>query len=352
MGLCRRSPSSPDLVIRPSSRLVFLGIAALLALLLFVFEGEVLLGLFAGVLLGVLFWEVASFVARHTGMPYGAAAAMVLVVNFVTWGIALWLMGAPMAAQLHELATQLPKQVQAGMAYLHHSSFLRSLTGGASLPNQTPSPEKVVTGTALVVSGAVEALGGVVVVGFIGSYIAFDPKIYVKPLAALAPPEKRRRVEQVVSRVAHTLGRWLLGRIVAMAFVGVFTGVGLLVLKIPLALALGVVAGLLAFVEYVGAIASAIPAIALALTVSATQALWVALLYLGVHIIEGYVLTPLLAKKAVHLPPAYVLAGQMTMGVLYGAMGLTFSTPLIVVIVVVVQMLYVERMAPESSPAH
>jgi predicted PurR-regulated permease PerM len=142
-----------------------------------------------------------------------------------------------------------------------------------------------------------------------------------------------------------------MGRIVAMVFVGVFTGVGLLLLKIPLALALGLVAGALAFIEYVGAVASAVPAIALALAVSATQALWVALLYLGVHIIEGYVLTPLLAKKAVHLPPAYVLAAQVTMGVLFGAMGLTFSTPLLVVAVVLVQMLYVESAKNARSVA-
>ena len=93
---------------------------------------------------------------------------------------------------------------------------------------------------------------------------------------------------------------------------------------------------------------------ALALTSSFTQALWVSLLYLGVHIIEGYVLTPLLAKKAVHLPPAYALAGQVVFGVLFGALGLTFSTPLIVVGIVSVQMLYVERrsLPGQSSSRH
>jgi predicted PurR-regulated permease PerM len=336
-------------VTRPLARYVFLGVGALLALLLFIFEGEVLLGLFAGVLFGVFFWEMASFVARVTKLKYGVAAAIVLISSFVIWGVALWLTAAPVVAQLRELASKLPQQLQSMLTQLQHTSLFRYLTGG-SAPQKGPSPEQVVTGTATVLSGAVEALGGVVVVVFIGSYIAVDPHLYVKPVMALVP-QHRQRVEEVAARVAHTLGRWLMGRIVAMVFVGVFTGVGLLLLKIPLALALGLVAGALAFIEYVGAVASAVPAIALALAVSATQALWVALLYLGVHIIEGYVLTPLLAKKAVHLPPAYVLAAQVTMGVLFGAMGLTFSTPLLVVAVVLVQMLYVESAKNARSVA-
>ncbi|HEY3592470.1 MAG TPA: hypothetical protein VGL13_01295, partial [Polyangiaceae bacterium] len=89
---------------RPLARYVFLGVGALLALLLFIFEGEVLLGLFAGVLFGVFFWEMASFVARVTKLKYGVAAAIVLISSFVIWGVALWLTAAPVVAQLRELA--------------------------------------------------------------------------------------------------------------------------------------------------------------------------------------------------------------------------------------------------------
>jgi predicted PurR-regulated permease PerM len=339
----RQDQAAPaHLLNRFPARYAVFGAAAVLGLLLFIFEGEILLGLFAGVLLGVLFWEIATFLEQRLKVHYKAAAAAVLILYFGAWGLGLWLMGAQLAAQLRDLANHLPGQLQSVLAYMKRTPLLRDLLGGATGAH-TPSTEQVVSGTATVVSGTVEAIGGLVVAVFIGSYLALDPHTYVKPLLDLSPPAHREKVEQIVARVARTLGRWLLGRLVAMVFVGVVTGVGLLLLKIPMALALGVVAGLLAFIEYVGAIASAVPAVALALTISFTQALWVALLYLGVHVIEGYLLTPMLAKKAVDLPPAYVLASQVIFGVLFGALGLTFSTPLLVVIVVVVQMTLVER---------
>jgi predicted PurR-regulated permease PerM len=273
------------------------------------------------------------------------------VLSFGCSALGLWLMGGRVAAQLRDLGTHLPRQMQSLSAYLRHSSLFRQLLPGGTMPSQSPSAEQLVSGTAMVVSGTVAAIGGLVVVMFVGAYIAFEPRMYIKPLLSLAPPDRRDRLEQVAARLAHTLGRWLLGRIVAMVFVGVFTGTGLVLLKIPLALSLGVVAGVLAFVEYVGAVLSAVPAIALALTSSWAAAIWVSLLYLSVHLVEGYVLTPVLAKKAVHLPPAYTLAGQVIFGVLFGALGLTLSTPLIVVGVVLVQMFYVERALGEGSSA-
>jgi predicted PurR-regulated permease PerM len=121
-----------------------------------------------------------------------------------------------------------------------------------------------------------------------------------------------------------------------MAFVGLFTGIGLELLRVPGALGLGIVAGVLTFVEYLGAVVSAIPAVFIAFTIGWTETVWVILVYLVVHIVEGYVLTPLIARAAVRIPPAYTLAGQIALGGLFGVLGLTFATPLAVVVVVLV----------------
>jgi predicted PurR-regulated permease PerM len=127
-----------------------------------------------------------------------------------------------------------------------------------------------------------------------------------------------------------------------MAFVGIATATGLYFLHVPLAITLGLLAGVLAFVEYVGAIASAVPPIVLALAHGPMDALWVVVLFTGVHIVEGYFLTPLLARNAVRFPPAFTLAMQLLLGGLFGVLGLTFATPLAVVIVTAIRMLYVE----------
>ncbi|MEO6576443.1 MAG: AI-2E family transporter, partial [Polyangiaceae bacterium] len=175
-------------------------------------------------------------------------------------------------------------------------------------------------------------------------------KAYTSGLLALVPPASRPRAEEVLTHAGATLTRWLVGRVVAMIFVGVAATIGLYFLHVPLAFGLGVLAGLLAFVEYVGAIASAVAPMLLALASSGvTGAVSVAVLFTGVHIVEGYLLTPALARKAVHFPPAFTLGTQVLFGAIFGVLGLTFATPTCVLIATLVQMLYLEDVLGEPQ---
>jgi predicted PurR-regulated permease PerM len=116
-----------------------------------------------------------------------------------------------------------------------------------------------------------------------------------------------------------------------MVFVGVTTSLAFHFLRLPLALLFGLFAGLLTFVEYAGAVVSAIPPLLFAFAQSPGIALGVAVTYAVLHVVEGYVLTPLLARASVHLPPAVSLGTQALLGTLAGPLGLTFATPLLVV---------------------
>jgi predicted PurR-regulated permease PerM len=115
-----------------------------------------------------------------------------------------------------------------------------------------------------------------------------------------------------------------------------------MVLGIPLALALAAIAGLLTFIPNFGPIIAAVPAMLLALTQSPMQAVYVGALYLGIQTIESYTLEPYVMRKADDLPPALAIASQLFLGVTLGAMGLILATPLLVVVYLLVQRLYVE----------
>ncbi len=182
-----------------------------------------------------------------------------------------------------------------------------------------------------------------------GLYGALSPKTYARVALAVVPPQHRTRARQVMAEAVRRLGRWLVGRALAMAFVGVATSIGLFLMHVPLALALGVLAGVLTFIEFFGAIASAIPPILLAFTVSPTKAAWVVVLFFGVHIVEGYLLTPFIARTAVHFPPGYTLALQALFGALFGVVGLTFATPTGIVGVTIVELLYVRDVLGERT---
>lgn len=116
----------------------------------------------------------------------------------------------------------------------------------------------------------------------------------------------------------------------------------------PLALSLGLIAGLFAFVPFFGPIASGILAVVLAFTQGPQQALYVGVLCFGIQQIESFVLMPLIQRRTVALPPALGLVSVVIFGLLFGVMGILFATPLMVVLMILVQKLYVEN---DGQPA-
>ncbi|HEX4515044.1 MAG TPA: AI-2E family transporter, partial [Polyangiaceae bacterium] len=265
-----------------------------------------------------------------------------LVVSIVGAGAAVVVIAGPrIVAQAAELGRSLPPALGQAMDRIRHALGAGGAFAVPSVDELKPEAKSIVAGAQGAVAGSVELVASIVIVGFVGLYGALDPKAYTRAALALVPESRTDRAEQVLAETSHRLGRWLLGRAVAMAFVGVTTTIGLYLLNVPLAISLGLLAGALAFVEYVGAIASAVPPILLAFAQGPGQALGVVLLFLGVHLVEGYILTPLLARRAVHFPPGYTLAAQALFGALFGPLGLTFATPTCIVAATFVEILYV-----------
>ena len=161
-------------------------------------------------------------------------------------------------------------------------------------------------------------------------------------------PAHRARGRQVCAALGQGLGWWLLGRAVTMISLGTLTTFALWLLGMPLALVLGILAGLLLFVPYLGSLAAAVPALLVALMESPAKALWVALVYTGLHLFEGYCITPFVQRRAVALPPGLLLAVQILSASLFGLGGVIFSTPLTVVAIILVQMLYVQDVLGEK----
>ncbi len=158
------------------------------------------------------------------------------------------------------------------------------------------------------------------------------------------PLDKRTRVRQILVAVGDTLSWWLVGKVGSMLFIGVLTWIGLSILGVPLALTLGLIAGLLSFVPNFGPILSALPAILLAFVPpgSPMTALYVLLLFVGVQLLESNLVTPMIERRTVEIPPALTIVFQLALAVLVGGLGLVLATPLLAVLIVVIQMVYVE----------
>jgi predicted PurR-regulated permease PerM len=335
----------------PNRVLVTVGIVAvsLLTLYLFVVLSRVLLIVFAGVLMAVGLGGGADILQRRTplGRPGGLTVVITLVVLllfFLSGAI-----GAPLTGQVNDLLTQLPDAVEILRKRLAEQEWLgRSVTEPGMMQDWMPSPQEVMGGVTSAFSRTLGAVANGFVILFIGVYGAADPGSYVSGIVHLTPKRNRARAREVLDALAHALRWWLVGRLTMMSVVGVLTTLGLWIAGIPNSLALGLLAALLSFVPYVGPILSFFPAVLVALTVSLTKVLYVVIVFGLVQTLESYVITPLVQQRAVSMPPVILITAQIAMGVLAGATGVLLAAPLAIVVIVLLQMLYVEDVLGDS----
>lgn len=199
-----------------------------------------------------------------------------------------------------------------------------------------------------IVSSFLGAIGGLVIVLFIAMYIAADPSLYRKGVLHLVPHRHRSEAVDLLATLGSTLRQWLIARLIAMILVGVITGAALAALDVKAAAALGVLAGLLEFVPFFGPIASAVPAIGVALVDSPQKALWVVALYIVLQQLEGNVITPLLLEKRLDIPPVLTVFSVAALGMVFGVIGMLIAEPLLAVILVTTKILYVNNVVGDD----
>ena len=193
-----------------------------------------------------------------------------------------------------------------------------------------------------VVIALFNALGNVLVIVFLGIAIAADPKSYRDGALRLVPPRHREKGARVLDGSGETLRHWLFGQLVTMAAIFLLTWAGLSFLGIGGALILGLQAGLLAFVPTIGPLIAGVVIVLSSLASGLNGLLGALGVYLAVQTAESYGLTPLIQRRALDLPAATIFAGQLLLGVLFGLWGVALALPLVAVIKVLLEELYIE----------
>ena len=315
-----------------------------------VLAADALLLVFACILCAILLYKLSEIVARKLHMKRKLALALVVVLLGAIIGFGSWAMAPQISEQSGKLAKEIPAAIERLQGEVQQHPILRRIVA------ELPPPEQIVKqmGTmvpnaGLFFGGVVGALGNVVIILFVGIYFATSPQLYTNGLVRLVPQSKRPRAREVQRELGQTLSSWLLGKAASMLIVGVVTSVGLSLLGVPLALMLGIIAGLLDFIPYLGPVMAGIPAVLLALSISPDLALYTLLLFVGIQMVEGYVLQPLIEAKAVDLPPALVIVMQLVFGTLFGFAGVALATPLAAGLAVLVKMLYIEDVLGDRS---
>jgi len=187
--------------------------------------------------------------------------------------------------------------------------------------------------------GTILSALAIVIIG--GIYLAAQPRLYGKGVIMLTPQSARGKLTRTFLSVADSLNAWLVGQGIGMVFVGVASTIGLSLIGLPAAPAIGLVAGLCEFVPYLGTIVVVIPSVILAFGQSTTMGIWTIVVLITVQQVQGNVVMPLLQSRMVELPPALTIFSLVALGVLLGPVGVILATPITVVAMVMVKSLYV-----------
>jgi predicted PurR-regulated permease PerM len=176
--------------------------------------------------------------------------------------------------------------------------------------------------------------------GFLGQFLLVliltlmllaDPTPYRKSFVRLFPSFYRHRVEDILDQCKVALQGWLIGILFNMFVIASLSFVGLLILRVPLALAQAALAGILTFIPNIGPALSVIPPIAIALLETPWKALAVLILYVLIQQVESNLLTPYVMAQQVSLLPAVTLLAQVFFATFFGFLGLLLALPLTVV---------------------
>jgi predicted PurR-regulated permease PerM len=298
---------------------------------------------FAAILIAVVLRGMTNLVTRYTRLSDRLALSLVVFLIVALTVVAIWALIPRIAIQIDQLSVQLPRALNDAIARMN-----QTLTGKWIL-KQMPSGEDfkknvggMLQGATTFLSGATDIIVGFIVVVFGSLYLAYDPEMYSQGLIRLVPIPRRQRFKYVLDNVGYMLFWWMIGRFIDMLLIGVLTGIGLWLLNIPLVLTLSILAGLLTFIPNFGPIISAIPALLLAIPAGLEKFLYVILLYVIIHAIEGYIISPIVQEKTALVPAVLTLVVQIGFGILFGFLGLAMATPIAAAALVFIKALYIE----------
>jgi predicted PurR-regulated permease PerM len=314
---------------------------------------EVFLLLFLGVMISLYLGALAGVLHRRARMPERVAFLAAIVVMFGGVALLFWILVPPLLAQTQELVKVLPNYIGGWEAAIDRLATRVPALASVYTPGQHKLLLAVYEQVAGQFNNVVPKVFGIVEVFIslfsvfvMGLYLALHPALYREWLIALFPPLHRDLVRDVLTDCADSLRAYIVGLLLTMTFLGTLTAIGLGVLRVPYALTFGVFTGLATIVPFFGTLlATALPVLfVITGPDGGTRALWVIAIGIGVHLIEGNIVSPYIISKKVDLPPVLTIVFVLIVGKLLGGLGLLVAVPALAVIMVIVRRILLTRL--------
>ncbi len=316
-------------------------VAGAVALLFLAWQGRhALLLTFAAVVVAVIFDAASRPFQIWVGLPrrwalVTGAFSIALAIVFIGW-----LVGSRVAAQIGDLGVAL-QEAEPTIRGWFGLDGAGSLDGEADTLNAwEPIAAWAVSATSWGL-GAIGALASLVLVIVAGYFLASEPVLYQRGTAMLFPKSQQARVKDALAQSGAGLHQWVKGQLISMTIVGLLIGLGAWIIGLPAPIALGLFAGLIAFVPVIGSVVGAAPALALAVAQDGATVFWTAALILLVEQIESNLIMPMIERRTVQIPPALLLLNVFLFAAVLGGIGVIVAAPLTVAVFILIKKLYV-----------
>ncbi len=163
---------------------------------------------------------------------------------------------------------------------------------------------------------------------FIVFYLLYDFRSVREQLIEITPPVRRPLAREVLIIIDSNVGTFIRGSLIRCLVVGVVTGIVLLIIGMPYALLLALLAGIFNFILYIGPYIAAIPAVLLSFSPLTPSPLLIIAVYVGIQILDGMFLAPLLLGRVVKLKPVTIIISILAGGRLAGLLGMVVAVPI------------------------
>jgi predicted PurR-regulated permease PerM len=325
---------------------------AMLTLTLFILSSEIFL---IGLSSYIFYLFISGAALKIKGLSkisylssVGAVLSLLLLLTVVYW----YFIAPIVAEQLAEFIAKVPTFKSKFVSYVQpyfQGVDLKEELSLEKLKTNSSLGGAVFSKINLAVSGMLSALTTAVVIFVVGIYISIEPQKYRSVFIYLLPKDHREAGDDLLDQLTNGARGWLLGRLLGMLVVGVFTTIGLYIIGVKLALSLGLIAAVASFIPNLGPILSLIPALGVALLDSPKTAVSVLILYGSIQLLESYLITPLINEETVSLPPAWLLLSQLLFGSLFGILGLALAAPITVMMTILVRRIFINKILGDDS---
>ncbi len=291
-----------------------------------------------GIFIAFLVFPAVRWLNNH--LPLWLALAIIYIGVLLAIAAALWFVVPNVASNLQSLLHDLPT--------LERKIDTLINDPGNPVAQRLPTPLRavltkvpqyvgtfvqresgVLTKSLLVIVQSAIAIGALfIAIPVVSLYMLAEGEMMKRFLLGVIPAKKRERTLVVLAELEHVVGGFIRGQLVVAAVVGTLVTLLLLALHVPYAILIGVLAGILDVIPYIGAIVGYLPAAIIALATNGfTDTIYVTIGFIAINQLEGHLISPRIVSKTVGVTPLAVIFALLVGGELFGLPGLLVAVP-------------------------